>query len=181
MDLSSCICCWTGINALLYLASAIVQWVLIGKKSADGVACVHGVALAGAILSSLATLFSFILAFCSCCCQQGTTKARRCNWLLQYLQLSVKLGALICTAVMTANRIDDDCGTAADPGDHPELHGLIIAAICLESVSTFLSSMIQCCNICYACQQKKRTQSDRSRQDDEDEPLINNKDGKQPI
>ena len=94
MDLSSCICCWTGINALLYLASAIVQWVLIGKKSADGVACVHGVALAGAILSSLATLFSFILAFCSCCCQQGTTKARRCNWLLQYLQLSLKLGAL---------------------------------------------------------------------------------------
>ena len=55
MDLSSCICCWTGINALLYLASAIVQWIVIGNERADGVACLNGVALAGAILSSLAT------------------------------------------------------------------------------------------------------------------------------
>ena len=50
MDLPSCICCWTGINCLLYLACAIVQWILIGNERADGVACLNGVALAGAIL-----------------------------------------------------------------------------------------------------------------------------------
>ena len=160
-DIALCIpswffCCWTGINALLYLATAIMQWLLIGNQRTDRFACLTDVALGGAIFSSLATLINVISGLCDCyqcCCHDesglpdpGLLKCL--PGLLKILQLGLKYGALICTAYLASNRVKDGCGTAADPIGHPEL---INAVACLELVSSILTTITRCCHFCFGC------------------------------
>ena len=109
--LLSCICCWTGINILIYVAGTIVQWIVVRElreeASITGFDCYGNniIALVGAIFSTLATLFKIIAAFCSCCCQGNNIKLKLGSiLLLQLLQLFFKFVASIFTAIVIANR-----------------------------------------------------------------------------
>ena len=55
-----CIYCWIVINVLVYTSCAILQWVLFVNERFEKVACVQDVALAAAMLSSLATFVKYI-------------------------------------------------------------------------------------------------------------------------
>ena len=61
------------------------------------------------------------------------------------------------------------------------LRTLTTVVSCLQFIGLFLAIMLQCPNMCYLYQQRKRTKLDQRRQEDasEYEPLLNNGDGKQ--
>ena len=179
--LLSCICCWTGINVLIYVASSIVQWIIIAKEPTDGIDC-QGIALVGAIFSTLATLFKIIAAFCSCCCLGNNIKLKLCSiLLLQLLQLFFKFVASIFTAIVIANRVQNLCPSDTTPDPGMKVPDLIAAGSFLEFFGFSLAIMLQICNMCHLHQQRKRTKLDQLRQEDTGEyaPLLNNEDGKQ--
>ena len=185
--LLSCICCWTGINVLIYVAGTVVQWIVIGEDSTDGIDCQgnNSVALVGAIFSTLATLFKIIAAFCSCCCQGNNIKLKLGSiLLLQLLQLFFKFVASILTAIVIANRFKDLChkyDPTPDTGTDTKVPDLIAAGSFLEFFGFILAITLQVCNMCHLHQQRKRAKLDQQRQEDAGEyaPLLNNGDGKQ--
>ena len=185
--LLSCICCWTGINVLIYVAGTVVQWIVVGENSNDGIDCQgnNSVALVGAIFSTLATLFKIIAAFCSCCCQGNNIKLKLGSiLLLQLLQLFFKFVASILTAIVIANRAKNLCrfiDPTPDTGTDTKVPNLIVAGSFLEMFGFILAIMLQICNMCHLHQQRKRAKLDQMRQEDTGEyaPLLNNKDGKQ--
>ena len=189
--LFSCICWWTGINILIYVAGTVVQWIVVGEQREEasiiGFDCFgnNSFALVGAIFSTLATLFKIIAAFCSCCCFGNNNKLKLCSIiLLQLVQLFLKFVASIFTAIVIANRFKSYCNTP-DPGmDHDNsevLRTLTTVVSFLEFIGLSLAIMLQCPNMWYLYQQMKRTKLDQRRQEDAGEyaPLLNNGDGKQ--
>ena len=185
--LLSCICCWTGICVLIYVASTIVQWFVFANGRAEGIACqgtgdLSAIALVGAILSTLATLFKIIAAFCSCCCFGNKTKPKLCCIiLLQLLQLFFKFLSSIFTTIVIANRASKTpCDNETTPDPRDQSYWITVGS-CLELVGFFLAFMLQCPNMCYLCKQMKRTKLDQRRHEDAGEyaPLLNNEDGEQ--
>ena len=177
--LLSCICCWTGINILIYVLSSVVQWIVVATEPT---ACQdnNSLALVGAIFSTLATLFKIMAAFCSCCCQGNNIKLKLCSiLLLQLLQLFFKFVSSIFTAIVIADRANNLCpsDTTPDPGKVPDW---IAAGSFLEFFGFSLAIMLQICNMCHLHQQRKRAKLDQQRQEDtgENAPLLNDKDGK---
>ena len=171
-NLLRCICCCTGFNALIYTACVIVQWILFASEKSDEVACLNDVALAAAILSSLATLGKYISASYSAYLAVNNTRTSESviiSYILKFLQLLLKLAATGCTSYLTASRINDSCGTKAYPGYHQELPPLIIAVASLEAISSSIESVIKFCDVCYKCQQRKKM-----KRAGEYEPLNNN-------
>ena len=156
-----CICCGTGISILIYTASVIFQWILFAHENTDGVGCLTGVALASAVLSSLATLVKCVSASYSACLAVNHTTCRtatRCTCILTLLQTLLRYAALGCTAYLASSR-KDHCGTNADTGDHQELPPLIIAVASLESISSLIcgvETVIKIYHVCYKCHQRKK-------------------------
>ena len=176
-DLLMCICCGAGLNALIYAACVILQWILFANERSDKVACLNDVALAAAILSSLATLVKYISASYSAYLDVNnirTGNAVKISYVLKLLQLLLKYAATGCTAYLTFSRIKDPCGPKADPGDHQELPPLIIAVFSLEAISSFIETVIKICDVCYKCRQQRK----KMKQAGEYESLNGNK-GKQ--
>ena len=157
------ICCCAGFNLLIHTACAILQWILFASERADEVACLNDAVLAAAILSSLATLLKAITALYISAClgvmdiKTGFAIKFGTMIVLQVLQLLLKLAALVCTLSFTISHSKPDpCGTKADPGNHTELPPLIIAVVSLESISSFIESIMKLFEICYKRQQRKK-------------------------
>ena len=155
-----CMCCCAGFNLLIYIACTILQWILFASERADEVACLNDVVLAAAILTSLATLLKAMSARYSALLDFRNIKIRSAiifGIVLKVLLLLLKLAAFGCTVSFTVSSSKPDpCGKGADPGNHTELPPLIIAVASLESISSFIESIMKLFELCYKCQQTKK-------------------------
>ena len=155
-----CICCCAGFNLLIYTACAILQWIVFASERADEVACLNGVVLAAAILSSLATLLKAISGLYSAYLGVKNIKtggAIKFGIVLKVLQFLLKLAANSCTLYFTISASKPDpCGTEADLGNHKELSLLITAVVFLETISSFIESVMKLFELCYKCHQRKK-------------------------
>ena len=159
-DALICICYCAGFNLLIYIACAILQWIIFITERADDVACLNDAVLAAAILSSLATLLKATSGLYNAYLDMENIKtggAIKFGIVLKVLQVLLKVAAFSCTLYFTiSGSKPDPCGPKADPGNHTELPPLFIAVSCLESISSFIESVMKSIELCYKCQQKKK-------------------------
>ena len=162
-----CFCC-SIFNALIYTVCANLQWILYANESGE-VSCLKDVALAAALLSSLATLFKLISASYSACLVSNNTSRSKTavifDYWLKFLQLFLKYAALACTVVyLTATRIvRDPCGgTTEGHQELPPLSPLIITVLSLESIGSIIETTSLIYDICCMCQQRKTKSGEKS-------------------
>ena len=151
---------------MLDSTSSFTQLVLscsglfFASERADDVACLNDVVLAAAILSSLATLLKAISGLHSAYLGVENIKtggAIKFGIVLKVLQLLLKVAAFSCTVYFTVSSSKPDpCGPKADLGNHTELPPLVTAVTCLESISSFIESVMKSFELCYKCQQRKK-------------------------
>ena len=143
----------TGMSLLFYLAAAVTQWILYGTERADNIACTSDIALAAAILSTLAALIKCASSTFDCC-WIGSGVDNKTNFYCIFpsllcsvlIQIGCKLAALGCTVYLIASRMANSCGIDPAIDDHPELTPLIISVAVLESLSSVLETLTQVCH-----------------------------------
>ena len=144
---------FTLMSLLFYLAAAVTQWILYGTERSDNIACTSDIALAAAILSTLAALIKGASSTFDLC-WIGSGVDNKANFFCIFpsllcsvlIQIGCKLAALGCTVYLIASRMANSCGIDPTVDDLPELTPLIISVAVLESLSGVLESLTQICH-----------------------------------